>query len=77
MRITLAEQPWAGGSNPGQRGNGGSGPQDRYQIGETEDYIFVPEKSEVCPLCRDVDGNGVIDLDDLIVIMTEWLATCL
>ena len=26
MRITLSEQPWKGGSNPGQRGNGGSGP---------------------------------------------------
>ena len=78
MRITLAEQPWVGGSNPGERGNAGSGPDDGYQIGETEDYIFVPDKTpdKNCPLCRDVDGNGVIDLDDLILVMTEWLSTC-
>ncbi|MHC4581470.1 MAG: GEVED domain-containing protein, partial [Planctomycetota bacterium] len=68
MRITLSEQPWTGGSNPGERGNGGSGPQDKYQIGETEDYKFLPEVpgSSDCPLCEDLDGNGVIDMQDLI-----------
>jgi hypothetical protein len=79
MRITLSEQPWTGGSNPGDPGNGGSGPATRYEIGETEDYFFVPDKTsdKDCPLCQDVDGNGVIDVQDLIALMTEWLATCL
>ncbi|TKJ36437.1 MAG: hypothetical protein CEE38_11510 [Planctomycetes bacterium B3_Pla] len=78
MRITLAEQPWTGGSNPGEPGNAGSGPQSKYQIGETEDYLFVPERvgGEDCPLCKDVDGNGVIDIQDLINLINEWLATC-
>ncbi len=78
MRITLAEQPWTGGSNPGELGNAGSGPQDRYQIGETEDYKIVPEvpASSDCPLCEDVDGNGVIDMQDLVAHVSKWLATC-
>ena len=78
MRITLSEQPWTGGSNPGDLGNGGSGPASKYEIGETEDYFFVPDKAggKDCPLCQDVDGNGVIDLQDLIALMSEWLATC-
>ena len=78
MRITLSELPWTGGSNPGDLGNGGSGPANKYEIGETEDYLFVPDKTDDkdCPLCQDVDGNGVIDLQDLVALMTEWLATC-
>jgi hypothetical protein len=78
MRITLAEQPWTGGSNPNRRGHGGSGPQDKYQIGETEDYFFVPQTpaEEGCPLCNDLDGNGVIDIQDLIVYITQWLSGC-
>jgi hypothetical protein len=79
MRITLAEQPWTGGSNPGQRGNAGSGPAEGYQIGETEDYRFTPIKPAPtdCPLCEDVNGDGVIDVDDLADLTAEWLATCL
>jgi hypothetical protein len=76
MRITLAGQPWTGGSNPGQRGNGGSGPQSKYDIGETEDYFFTPEIVKDCPLCKDENEDGVIDINDLIVHITEWLATC-
>jgi hypothetical protein len=45
MRITLSEQPWTGGSAPGSRGNGGSGPKDGYGTGETEDYYFLPGES--------------------------------
>ena len=45
MRITLSEKPWDGGSAPGSRGNGGSGPKDGYGIGETEDYYFLPGES--------------------------------
>jgi hypothetical protein len=78
MRITLSEQPWRGGSNPGERGNAGSGPQSKYQIGETEDYFFIPETTggEDCPLCKDANDDGVIDIQDLIVHITEWLSTC-
>ena len=79
MRITLAEQPWTGGSNPGEHGNAGSGPADKYQIGETEDYRFVPEvpAGTDCPLCEDVNGDGVIDIDDLADYVAKWLTTCL
>jgi hypothetical protein len=45
MRITLSEQPWTGGSAPGSRGNGGSGPKNGYGTGETEDYYFLPGES--------------------------------
>jgi hypothetical protein len=78
MRITLSEQPWRGGSNPGARGNGGSGPQTMYMIGETEDYFFIPETKidDECSLCRDANDDGIVDLQDLIVHITEWLATC-
>jgi len=79
MRITLAEQPWTGGSNPGQLGNAGSGPQAKYAIGETEDYYFTPDTTgggEDCPLCHDVNGDGTIDIDDLAALTAQWLANC-
>jgi hypothetical protein len=78
MRITLSEQPWTGGSNPGSRGNGGSGPQAKYEIGETEDYFFVPDipGDEDCPLCEDENGDGVIDIQDLVTHITLWLSSC-
>ena len=79
MRITLSEQPWTGGSNPGQRGNAGSGPLAKYEIGETEDYFFIPEvpADGDCPLCEDVNGDGVINMNDLADFTAQWLATCL
>ncbi|MCL5280946.1 MAG: GEVED domain-containing protein [Planctomycetes bacterium] len=46
VRITLAEKPWRGGDHPQMRGNGGSGPQGGYKIGETEDHVFVPSRHE-------------------------------
>ncbi len=78
MRITLSEQPWRGGSNPGVRGNAGSGPQAKYEIGETEDYFFIPDTTgdDDCSLCEDTNEDGVIDLHDLIIYITEWLSTC-
>ena len=45
MRITLSEIPWTGGSAPGSKGNGGSGPKNGYGTGETEDYYFLPGES--------------------------------
>ncbi len=74
MRITLSEQPWKTGSNPGVVGNAGSGPQEKYQIGETEDYRFIPNTT--CPICKDYNGDGVIDMDDLVVFTADWLEKC-
>ncbi len=78
MRITLSEQPWKYGSNPGKVGNAGSGPVTKYEIGETEDYFFTPDTTvDVdCPLCEDLNEDGVIDIDDLVVLLTKWLASC-
>jgi len=78
MRITLSEQPWRGGSNPGVRGNAGSGPPEKYEFGETEDYFFIPDltSEDECSLCRDANEDGVIDIHDLIVHITEWLTSC-
>jgi len=74
MRITLSEQPWKTGSNPGEVGNAGSGPQAKYQIGETEDYYFIPDT--ICSICKDYNGDGVIDMDDLVYFTSIWLEEC-
>jgi len=74
MRITLSEQPWKGGSNPDAKGNAGSGPQDKYQYGETEDYYFTPDVSYT--VCEDFNGDGVINTDDLVDFTAEWLENC-
>ena len=74
MRITLSERPWKTGSNPGVVGNAGSGPQEKYQIGETEDYRFIPNTT--CSICKDYNGDGVIDMDDLVVFTADWLENC-
>jgi len=74
MRITLSDQPWRGGSNPGAKGNAGSGPQAKYEIGETEDYLFTPDVT--CSICKDYNGDGVIDINDLVTYVSEWLENC-
>jgi hypothetical protein len=74
MRITLSEKPWTGGSDPGSRGNGGSGPQEGYEIGETEDYYFMPDTSRT--ICEDFNGDGVINLADLSLFTGDWLENC-
>ena len=71
MRITLAEKPWRGGENPGVLGNGGSGPADGYDFGETEDYRFVPQSD--CPYCKDMNDDGKIDYADLGELISVWL----
>ncbi|KPK37530.1 MAG: hypothetical protein AMJ65_14340 [Phycisphaerae bacterium SG8_4] len=78
MRITLSEQPWTGGSNPGAPGNAGSGPREKYLIGETEDYYFIPQISDPgeCELCQDVNGDGIINMQDLAAHVNLWLANC-
>lgn len=75
MRITLSEQPWKSGSNPGMTGNGGSGPQVGYSIGETEDYYFTPKTD--CDMCQDMNSDGVIDINDLTIVVNNWLSCCL
>jgi hypothetical protein len=74
MRITLSGQPWRTGSNPGAKGNAGSGPEGKYAIGETEDYKFTPDVS--ASICEDYNDDGVIDLDDLATYTSEWLENC-
>ena len=74
MRITLSEKPWKGGDAPGTPGNGGSGPADGYETGETEDYLIASETG--CSLCKDYNEDGKIDFDDLIALMYEWLDCC-
>ena len=74
MRLTLSEQPWAGGSNPGTKGNGGSGPQTGYEYGETEDYHFIPKTSFTA--CEDFNGDGVINIADLDAFTADWLENC-
>jgi hypothetical protein len=75
IRITLSEQPWKTGSNPGELGNAGSGPQGKYLIGETEDYYIIPEKP-LCCMCKDHDGDGDVDMDDLVYYSDMWLIQC-
>jgi len=74
MRITLSEQPYKHGSNPGVKGNAGSGPQGKYLYGETEDYFFTPSTSYT--ICEDFNGDGVVDTDDLVTFTSEWLENC-
>jgi hypothetical protein len=72
MRITLSETPWT--SVSGVLGNGGSGPAAGYTLGETEDYLFVPNTS--CTRCADLNCDGTVNLPDLAIFSSRWLATC-
>lgn len=75
MRITLSEIPWTGGHSPMKLGNGGSGPEEGYSYGETEDYLIVPDTS--CSTCEDINGDGLIDFNDLLALLDDWLTQCL
>jgi hypothetical protein len=74
MRITLSEQPWKSGEYPGRKGNGGSGPAEGYEFGETEDYLFVPDM--VYSLCQDFNGDGRVDFNDLNAMILKWMEFC-
>jgi len=77
MRVSLSEQPFKGGENPGKLGNGGSGPKAGYEFGETEDYYFVADTTAPsCLLCQDLNGDGKVDLQDLVILVSQWLASC-
>jgi len=75
MRITLSERPWRGGEYPETVGNAGSGPFEGYEIGETEDYKITPAQD--CVLCKDLNGDGEVDFDDLIELMYSWIDCCM
>jgi hypothetical protein len=75
IRITLSDQPWKTGSNPGELGNGGSGPEGKYLFGETEDYYVIPAQP-LCCMCKDHDGDGDVDMDDLVYYSDMWLIEC-
>ena len=69
MRITLSEQPFKGGT-----GAAGSGPENGYDYGETEDYYFTPSTS--CTACDDLNRDGTVDEYDLFTYMLNWLDNC-
>ncbi|MFC1781669.1 GEVED domain-containing protein, partial [Planctomycetota bacterium] len=69
MRISITTVPWTGGT-----GAGGSGPQAGYQYGETEDYLFEP--TQICSDCEDINRDGIVDLNDLVVYVNQWLQNC-
>jgi hypothetical protein len=75
MRITLSDSPWTGGHSPNKLGNGGSGPEQGYGFGETEDYLILPDTS--CLTCEDLNGDDLIDLNDLWILLDEWLVQCI
>ena len=58
----------------GVLGNGGSGPSEGYEVGETEDLYFIPETTAT--ICQDFNGDGVVNMDDLTDFVNEWLANC-
>jgi hypothetical protein len=74
MRITLSEKPWKGGTAPGKLGNGGSGPAEGYEVGETEDYLITPEVTS--SVCQDLNHDGKIDFSDLIELINQWYDSC-
>jgi hypothetical protein len=74
MRITLSDTPWRGGEHAGALGNGGSGPAGGYEIGETEDYLILPQTT--CSICKDYNDDGQVNLNDLIAFLYQWLDQC-
>ncbi len=73
MRITLSARKWQPGVNAGLLGEGGSGPQNAYQFGETEDYYFIPNKT--CKKDPDLDCSGFVDGSDFVIFARKWLQT--
>lgn len=76
MRITISEQPWQEiwGIGAWISGGGGCGPANGYDVGETEDYLVVPDTS--CVACADLDCSGFVDLLDLSIFAQQWLSSC-
>ena len=45
-----------------------------HEVGETEDYRFIP--IQTCSICEDYNGDGVVDFDDLSDYTSDWLQNC-
>jgi hypothetical protein len=71
MRITLSERPWRGQESSSMVGNGGSGPRNGYEYGETEDYYFEPDTS--CSADPDLNCDGKVNFVDLAIFANQWL----
>ncbi len=69
MRITISEQPWQQAW-----GAGGCGPSSGYAIGETEDYLVLPDTT--CTECADLNCDRLVDLSDFAMFASQWLSTC-
>ncbi len=71
VRITISEQIWQEAW-----GSGGCGPASgyAYAVGETEDYLVVPDTS--CVACADLNCNNFVDLADFAIFASQWLTTC-
>ena len=69
MRITISEQTWQE-----NWGAGGCGPTNGYDIGETEDYLVVPDTT--CVACADLNCDNFVDLYDLAIMAAQWLTSC-
>ncbi len=72
MRITLSGQQWAG-SGAGMVGNGGSGPIGGYDIGETEDYYFIPQTGS--KPSADLNLDWIVDFYDFAIMADQWLTS--
>ncbi len=72
MRITLSKQKWIG-SGSAAAPAGGSGPVGGYNIGETEDYYFIP-KTGLNP-SADLDLNWVVNFFDFAIMADQWLTS--
>ncbi len=71
MRITLSGIPWT--ADTLLQGEGGSGPPNGYNIGETEDYYFSPKKT--CHKDPDLNCSGFVDLVDFSIFAGRYLDT--
>ncbi len=72
MRITLSARPWNPISISNAVGYGGSGPKYGYWIGETEDYVFIPETIKL--EFADLDNNLAVDFTDFAILASQWLS---
>ena len=72
MRITISDVQFPTlGWYPGLLGDGGSGPVNGYLYGETEDYIFNPNKT--CNRSPDITCDGFVNMFDLAKMAASWL----
>ena len=74
MRITLSDRPWGirnADDVADALGWGGSGPENGYWTGESEDYFFTP-LTDINDLA-DLNGDLKVDMADLAIMADQWL----